>query len=309
MTNRISDYLDSFKACLKIDSAVKASVSRELLTHLEDKSRELKEKGVSEEEAVKISIQALGPPQLIAKQICEIHSQSTWQEAFLSALPHLLVALLFASYLWQNIICSSSILVLVSCIVVYGWCHNKPAWFFPWLGYYLLPVIITGFLLLYLPRGWIWLAVLAYLPLALFALAYIMKQTISRDWLYVSLMLAPLPVVSSWSLALGINGFLPGNTLLARSQPAIPWIVVSFLVLAMATLAFTRVRQRWCKAAILLIPPSVILVLVAGINRGDIGFWGWLILILSLFTLASPVWLQTRSRQHTQNGGSLKLRN
>ena len=309
MTNRISDYLDSFKACLNIDSAVKASVSRELRTHLEDKSQELKEKGVSEEEAVRISTQALGPPQLIAKQIYEIHSQSTWQEAFFSTLPHLLVALLFASYLWQNIICLSSILALVTCIVVYGWCHNKPTWFFPWLGYYLLPVIITGFLLLYLPRGWIWLAIVAYFPLALFALAYIMKQTISRDWLYVSLMLSPLPVVSSWSLALGINGFLPGNTLLARSQPATPWIVASFLVLAVATLAFTRVRQRWCKAAILLIPPTVILVLVAGINRGDIGFWGWLILILSLFTLASPVWLQTRSQQHTQNEGHLKLRN
>jgi len=295
MANKLDGYLDSFKACFKGDAAVRASVTRELRTHLEDKNRDLKESGLSQEEAVETSIQAFGPPQLIAKQIYDVHSQSTWQEAFLAALPHLLVALLFASYHWQNILCLSIILVAVTCIVIYGWCHHKPVWFFPWLGYYLLPVIITGFLLLYLPQGWIWLAVLAYLPLALFALAYIMKQIMSRDWLYVSLMLAPLPVVSSWSLALGINGRLPGDILSARLQVAIPWIVISFLVLAMAAVAFTRVRQRWCKGATLLIPPSVILVLVALANRGNISFWGWLILLLSLFAVTGPAWLQARS--------------
>jgi len=295
MANKLGGYLDSFKACFKGDAAVKVSVIRELRTHLEDKSRELKESGLSEEEAVKTSIQAFGPPQLIAQQIYDVHSQGTWQEAFFAALPHLLVALVFASYHWQNIFCLLIILAAVTCIVIYGWCHHKPVWFFPWLGYYLLPVIITGFLLIYLPYGWVWLAMLGYFPLALFALAYIMKQIVSRDWLYVSLMLAPLPVVFSWSLALGINGFLPGNILSARLQLAIPWIVVSFLVLAMAAFTFTRVRQRWCKGATLLIPPSVILVLVALANRGNIGFWGWLILLLSLFAITGPAWLQARS--------------
>jgi hypothetical protein len=308
MPNKLSNYLDSIEAHLKGDSAVKANVLHEIRTHLEDKSQELKESGLSEEEAVRISTEALGPPKLIAQQVYEIHSQSTWQEAFFSALPHLLVALLFASYRWQNIICLSIILTAVTCTVIYGWCKNKPAWFFPWLGYYLLPVIITGFLLIYLPGGWAWLAIIAYLPLALFTLAYIMKQTASRDWLYVSLMLAPLPVVFSWSVALGINGFSTSNKLLARSQLATPWIVVSFLVLAVATLAFARVKQRWCKVAFLLVPPSVILFLVAVVNRGNIGFWGWMILGLSLFAVLGPAWLQTRSQQHTKNSNLLKLR-
>jgi len=78
-------------------------------------------------------------------------------------------------------------------------------------------------------------------------------------------------------------------------QVYIPWIVISFLVLAMATFTFTRVKQRWCKTAVLLIPPSVILISVAVANRGDINFWGWLILVLSLFALAGPAWLQTKS--------------
>ncbi len=295
MANRLNAYLKDFSECFRGDSTVRASVVQELRTHLEDRDRELREGGLSEEEAAKISTQDFGSPRLIAQQISEVYSQSTWQEAFFAALPHLLVALLFASYGWQNPVCLLIVWMMIAFTVVYGWYHSKPMWFFPWLGYYLLPVIITGFLLAYLPSGWVWLAVPAYLPLALFALAYIMKQTASRDWLYVSLVLAPLPVVFSWTLALGINGFLQGNTLVARSQAVIPWIVVSFLALAIATFAFTRVKQRWCKTVILLVPPTLIMVLVTLLNRGNIGFWGWLILMLALFILAGPAWLQTRS--------------
>ncbi len=298
MANKLSHYLDSFSSGLKIDSAVKYSVAREIYTHLEDKSQELKEKGLSEEEAENIAIESFGPPQLIARQIYEVHSQSTYQEAFFAALPHLLVALLFASYHWQSIVCLLSILVAVTGVVIYGWCRNKPIWFFPWLGYYLLPVIVTGILLIYLPQGWIWVATLAYTPLALFVIIYILKEAANRDWLYVSLMLTPLPVVSSWLLALGTgNEFLVSNTPLAKLQMNIPWIVISFLVLAVATFAFTRVRQHWCKAAALLIPPGVILFLVTVANRGNVNFWGGLILIFSLFALASPVWLQAKSQQ------------
>jgi len=197
MANKLSRYLDSFSSDLKIDAAVKESVAEEIYTHLEDKSQELRGKGLSEEEANNIATESFGPPQLIARQIYEVHSQGTCQEAFFAALPHLLVALLFASYYWQSIIGLLSILITVTGVVVYGWCHNKPMWFFPWLGYYLLPVIVTGVLLICLPQGWVWLATLAYIPLALFAIIYILRETTSRDWLYVSLMLTSLPVVFS----------------------------------------------------------------------------------------------------------------
>lgn len=296
MANKLSDYLHSFKACLKIDSAVKGSVTHELRTHLEDKSQELKENGLSEEEANKVAVESFGPPQLIAWQIYEVHSQGTWQEAFLAALPHLLVALLFATYYWQNILCTSIMVIVIAGIVIHGWYHNKPTWFFPWLGYYLLPVIVTGALLIYLPQGWTWLAALAYLPLALFAVAYIVKQTASRDWLYVSLMLTPLPIVCAWLLALGKGSeFLTANIPLAQLNLDIPGIVVSFLVLGVASFTFIRVRERWCKVATLLAPLSVIFISITLVGRGNINSWGWLILIFSLFAVASPAWLQLRS--------------
>jgi len=91
------------------------------------------------------------------------------------------------------------------------------------------------------------------------------------------------------------KGILSGQHIIGKIASAYPWIVVSFLVLAMATFIFTRVRQRWCKTAALLIPPSVILILVIVANSGSVNLWGWLILSFSLFALASPAWLQARS--------------
>ena len=190
----ISHYLNRFKDCLHIDQTIRDGVAEELYTHLEEKTQELEENGLSREEAGKIAVQSLGSPELIAQQIYEAHAQGSWKEALFSALPHLLVALLFTSYYWQNIIYASIILALTVGIAIYGWHRGKPIWLFPWLGYYLMPVVITGILLLSLPQGWGWIAALIYIPLALFVFIHIVRQTARRDWLYASLMLAPMLV-------------------------------------------------------------------------------------------------------------------
>ncbi len=291
MADNLNRYLDSFKASLEIDSVVKENVARELHTHLEDKSEELKKEGLSEEEADKVAIQALGSPNLIAQQTYEVHSQGSWQEAFFAASPHLLVTLLFASYYLQNILCLSIVLAATVGITIYGWHQGKPIWLFPWLGYYLLPVIATGVLLVSLSRGWIWLGALIYILLALFVLVYIVKQTANRDWLYVSLMLAPLFVIFNWLLVLSPkDGFMPGNLQLAQLQADVPFIITSFLALAAATVIFIRVRQRCYKATTLLALPVVILVSVALVDAENIGFWGWLTLLFALLAFTSPIW-------------------
>jgi hypothetical protein len=296
MANNLSRYLDSFKACFNIDSSIKGSVARELYTHLEDKRRELKENGLSEEEADEIATQALGPPELIAQQIYEVHAQGSWREVFLAASPHLVAALLIASYYWQNMLCLSATLAVTAGIAIYGWRQSKSIWLFPWSGYYLLPVILAGILLISLPQSWAWVAALMYIPLALFVFVYIVKQTADRDRLYISLMLAPLLVIFSWLLALSSKGgFLAGNGQLAQVQAHAPWAVASFLVLAATTVVFVRVRQRQYKAIALLIPPIVILTSVAWLSGGVIGFWACLILILCLFAIVSPVWLHLKS--------------
>jgi hypothetical protein len=297
MGSNISHYLNRFKACLKIDQTIRDGVAEELYTHLEDKSRELEENGLSKEEASKIAVQSLGSPELIAQQIYETHAQGSWKEALFSALPHLLVALLFASYYWRNIVCVSIILALTVGIAIYGWQRGKPIWLFPWLGYYLMPVVVSAILLLSLPQGWGWIAALIYIPLALFVFIHIVRQTARRDWLYASLMLAPMLVTFTWFSSLGRGNQLLASDWAARLQTNALWIVISFIALAAATIAFIRLKPRRYKIISLLIPPLVILFSVTIASRGDIAYWSWLLLLFSLSAFAIPLWMQARAYQ------------
>jgi len=295
MVSSISHYLHRFKASLKIDHTIRDGVAAELYAHLEDKSRELEENGLSKEEASKIAVQSLGSPELIAEQIYETHAQGSWKEAIFSALPHLLVALLFTSYYWQNIVYASIILALTVGIAIYGWHQGKPIWFFPWLGYYFMPVVVSGILLLSLPQGWGWIAALIYIPLVLFVFIYIMRQTARRDWLYASLMLAPMLVTFAWFSSLGRGNELLASDWAARLQTNALWIVISFIALAAATIAFIRLKPRRYKIISLLIPPLVVLFAVITASGGNICSWSWLLLLFSLSAFAIPLWMQARA--------------
>jgi hypothetical protein len=295
MISSISHYLNRFKASLKIDHTIRDGVAQELRAHLEDTIRELEEKGLSREEASKIAVQSLGSPELIAEQIYETHAQGSWKEAIFSALPHLLVALLFTSYYWQNIVYASIILALTVGIAIYGWQRGKPVWLFPWLGYYLMPVVISGILLLSLPEGWGWIAALIYIPLALFVFIHIVRQTARRDWLYASLMLAPMVVTFAWFSSLGRGNELLASDWAARLQTNALWIVISFVALAAATIAFIRLKPRRYKIISLLIPPLVVLFAVITASGGNICSWGWLLLLFSLAAFAIPVWMQAKA--------------
>ncbi len=293
MTAKLS-YLDNLKDYLRVDPATESDVVRELDAHLEDKSQELRESGFSEEEATEAAVQFLGSPQLVARQMYEVYSQGNWRQALFAALPHFLIAALFALHYWHITAWPLAILVAVIGVVIYGWCHGKPAWLFPWLGYCLIPVLAVGTLLISLPGGWAWLAAAAYVPLALLVLVSVTKQTVKQDWLFASLMLLPIPIVLSWILALGIkDGLLRYEHVYDTS----PWIALSFAVLAVTAATFIRIRQRWAKAGVLLIPQILLLLIVASSGKYAVSFWAWLLLILlCLFLLVGPALLERKIR-------------
>ena len=160
----------------------------------------MREAGMSDEEAARKCVGLLGSAKMVARQIYEAHSQGTWRQALLAALPHLFFALLFALK-WWDIGWLPVMLGLTFGIAIYGWCHGRPTWLFPWLGYSLFPVVVAGLLLLYLPTGWAWVTILLYVPLVLWLLCYITIKTIKSDWLYSALMLLPIPSLIGWFLA------------------------------------------------------------------------------------------------------------
>ena len=300
MVTILSNYLDTVRANLRLDLADEREVINELETHIEDKLEELTEAGLSEEEAANRCVALLGSAKLLARQIYDAHSQYTWRQTLLASMPHLLFGLLFALNWWQSIGWVLVTLVLIVSTVVYGWCRGKPAWLFPWLGYSLLPVVVAGLFLLWLPKGWSWLAILLYIPLALWLLYSVGVQTIKRDWLYSSLMLLPVPTIIGWLLAVKPEGKFPEYSV-ARVYDFAPLIGLSFLALALAVAMFMRVRQRWLKMAVLFISGLLTLVMVAYYTDGRLSLATFLVLLLLMLGLfVTPALLERKVRWRGQ---------
>lgn len=296
MTTVLSQYIDIVRDNLRLDLASEREVINELQTHIEDKLEEMKEAGLSEEEAASTCLNLLGSAKLVARQLYEAHSQGTWKQALLASMPHLLFAVLFALNWWRGIGWLVITLGLVLSMAVYGWLHGRPVWLFPWRGYYLLPVLVAGLLLLYLPKGWSWVAILLYVPLALWLVWSVTVQTIKRDWLYSALMMLPVPIIIGWFLAAGKEGkFLELS--LERIYYSAPWIGLSFLALAVTAAVFIRLRQRWLKVALLLISGLLTLIMVSCYAEGRLGLPAFSVLnLIMLGLLLSPALVERRIR-------------
>ncbi len=296
----LNQYLDTIRQNLRLDFISEREVISELKAHIEDKLEEMREAGLSEEEAVNTCLKLLGSAKQVARQFYEAHSQGTWKQALLASMPHLLFALLFALNWSQGISLLAITLGLLLTTVIYGWRHGKPIWLFPWLGYSLLPVIAAGLLLLYLPKGWAWLAILLYVPLALWLVSSVAIQSIRRDWLYTALMLLPVPIIVGWFLAVGQEGRVLEFSAENMRRFA-PWIELSFLTLAVTAAVFILLRQRWLRIALLFISGSVTLILVTAYAGKEIGLIACLALaLLTLVLLLSPALLERWMRYGKQ---------
>ena len=299
MATALSNYLNVFKDSLRLDPSAEGEAIHELETHIEDRLSELEADGLSEEEAISTCERLLGSAKLVARLIYEVHSQGSWRQALVASMPHLLFGLLFALNWWRGIGWLLGILALILGMAVYGWWRGKPAWFFPWLGYCLLPVMVAGLLLLYLPKGFSWLAILFYVPLALW-LVYSITQTMRRDWLYSSLMLLPLPTIIGWFLVVEPVNTLPGYWL-DRINNLAPWIGLSFFAFAVAVAMFIRLRQRWLKVVVLLIAGLLTLTLVACYAWGWLGLPAFLTLIVVMGgVFLAPALLERKIRHSKQ---------
>jgi hypothetical protein len=298
MLTVLSNYLDSVRDNLRLDLSSEREVIRELEAHIEDELQELRESGLSEEEAASTCLTLLGSAKVVARQIYEAHSQGSWTQALLAATPHLLFALLFALNWWRGIGWLLAILALVLVMAVYGWWRGKPAWLFPWLGYSLLPVVAAALLLLYLPRGWSWVAIVVYLPLALWLICAVTTKTIKKDWLYISLMLLPVPTIIGWFLAIEPVNQLPEDWL-QRMQDFAPWIGLTFLALGVTVATFIRLRKRWLRVSVLVVSGLITLTMVAYYTEGRLSILSFLILmVVMLLVLLSPS-LVERTLRHS----------
>jgi hypothetical protein len=280
----VTEYLDGIRNNLRLEPPAEKEIICELATHIEEEVQELTQKGLREEDAINTCLRLLGSAKSVARQIYEAHSQGSWQQALMACLPHALFGLVFILNWWRGIGPVLVLLIIVLSTAVYGWWHRKSTWLFPWLGYSLLPVIAAGLSLLYLPEGFTWLAAVLYVPLALWLLLRIVRNTIIKDWLYLTLMLLPLPVIVAWFGITEWQGSFD-TTGIARISPYDSSIGVSFLALAFGVITFVRIRKRWLKITVLFMTGIITLGLISSYAGGRIGFVELLLLILLLVSI------------------------
>ncbi len=299
MPTLVQQYLDDVRDNLRLDGAAEADIISELQNHIEEELEEMRADGLSAEEAAGKCLSLLGSARLLARQLYEAHSQGTWWQAALAAAPHALFALLFMLNWWQA---SGPVIIILGFILItaiIGWRRGKPVWFFPWLGYSLVPAAVAGLALLYLPRGWSWLAIIIYLPLALWFLIVITVQTIRRDWLFTSLMFLPAPAILGWFLTISTDGAFPEPSL-DSVQYFAGLIGLSFLALAATAAVFIRLRQRWLRFLLLTLSGIFALALVAIYAEGGLGMLSFLMLgLMTLAVLLGPAIVE-RGIKHRQ---------
>jgi hypothetical protein len=284
MSILVDEYLNSIKSNLRMESKQEKEIISELADHIEDKVQELMKNGLHNEEAAKTSIRSLGSAKSVARQIYETHSQGTWHQALMACLPHILFGLVFILNWWRGIGSVLILLILILATTVYGWWHRRSTWLFPWLGYSLLPVVAAGLSLLYLPRALSWIAVLIYLPLALWLILRVVRQTIINDWVYLSLMLLPIPIIVCWFSIAEWRGYLDSSAL---DQLALygPSIGASFIALGFGVVSFVRIRRRWLKISVLFMTGVITLGLISSYAWGKLEFTSFLLLVMLLTSI------------------------
>ena len=282
MLTQLSHYLEAIRNNLSLDSSEEREIISELETHIEDSVQELEEAGLSEEEATNRCLGLLGSAKHIAHQLYEAHSQGSWKQALLASSPHLLFGLLFALNWWHYAFWLTAVLVLVFGATLYGWLHGKPTWVFSWLGYSLLPILIAGICLRYLPLAWSLWIIPFYFVFALWWLGYIVVQTLKRDWLFSSLMLLPVPIIIGWFLAVAPAGRI-SELSLQHLYDFTPLIALTFMTLALTIITFIRLRKRWLKMALLIISGLLTLTMIAYYTDGKLSLPAFIILILAMW--------------------------
>jgi len=311
MTPSLTIYLDSIKRSLRLEPSDEREVLNELETHIEDKLEELREAGLSEEEAAKSCVELLGSAKTVADQLYEARSQGTWGQAILASMPHLLFASLFVLNWLQGggwiilmialVLSATAVCLIFPHKTIHHWIKGKPNWLFSWLGYSLLPVAIAGFLILSLPQEWLWLAVVIYIPLTVWLIYRFAIQNLMRDWLYNSLMLLPMPIVIAWLLIVRPEAGLSTYTL-QRVHDNSFWISMSLLAVAATVTLFIRLRQRWLRGAILLISGLLTISMICYFACGRLGTPEILIVILLMLNLLLvPALLERKIKTKTTN--------
>ncbi|MFQ5934065.1 MAG: hypothetical protein ACE5KI_05425 [Dehalococcoidia bacterium] len=296
MLPELDEYLERVKSHLHLDPETERLIILELRSYFEEKAQELHGYGLSEREAIRSAIDSFGRPRSVARLLYETHHRVTWPEVGLAALPHLMVALLFALGGWDSWFLAPDLLIPIVVVTLYGWWQGKPGWLYPWVGYSLVPLIIGGYLALPilgqvidvfvssgpLPNALTLTGWLLYLPVAAWIIGSTTLKVARRNWMLASLMLFPLPVVVAWLILLEqVGGLLEVH----GSEIHGPDVTLALvhLTLALTTMVFIKLRDGPLKVGALMVVAFVMFTAILQSQDSGIGLFATVLAGILIF--------------------------
>ena len=253
-------YLEEVRRHLNLAPERSGPIIRELRSHLLERAEDGEDSGLSGEDALARSIDSFGRPRALARLLYESHRKTSWAELGVSALPHLMIAFLFAIGGWTNWILAPLILMPMVLVTLYGWWQGKPGWLYPWAGWALVPLAIGAYWALPVfnqiyrlltssgpaPDSWAVAGLLAYLAVASWILVSTTVRVAKRNWTLASLMLLPMPVMITWLvLQERAGGLFDGQTLSLHQLDGTMSLIN--ITLGFTTVGFLMIRESKLK--------------------------------------------------------------
>ena len=312
MQSEVGSYLDEVRTHLHLDPRMERRVINELYTHFQEKVGDLQFQGMAEEEATRTALATFGDARVIARLMYEAYSRGTWTDALISCQPHFILAALFATHIWRYPVLLAGAFAAIAVIAMMGWRNGSPNWLYSWMGYALLPLLILSYTSMDpvaqtvaffftrhgTPAPFWHLAGLAVLYVfTIWLIASTAVRVARRDWILLSLMLVPLPVIAIWVLTVTQSAGILVHALRSIEARFSQWdsaMACFFAVLGVTTALFVRIRQRAWKVI------AVIAMGIVGSALALRSFWGSLgvfrllaVTVFLLLFLTIPLLLRT----------------
>lgn len=287
-------YLDQVRLHLHLDPLTERRVISELATHFQEKVSDLQTSGLAEEEASREAITSFGEPKTIARLMYEAYGRGSWIDALIGCQPHLVAAALFATHLWRHPLLLFAAFLPITIITLMAWRRGASNWLYSWTGYALLPLLIVTYFsvepvartVYFLVGGggvpasfWHLAGVAGFFTLTLWLVVSATARAAKRDWILVSLMLLPLPVLVVWIASVSQTddffvALMRGlEARLSQWDEAMAYFCVT---LAVVTVLFLRLRRRSLKAGAIMAVGIVGGALAVSSIQGGLGLFGLL---------------------------------
>jgi hypothetical protein len=322
MSAVVEAYLDEVRVHLHLDPRTEKRVISELESHFQEKVNELEEEGLPPGEAERLAVASFGTAKAIARLMYQAYGRGSWMEALISCQPHIIAAVLFATHFWRHPILLGAACAAFMLITVLGWRKVESAWLYSWAGYSVFPLLVVGYLSRNTVAGtvgflltgsgspapvWQLAAACAFYAFAIWLVATSAVRVARRDWIFLSLLLLPLPVLGIWAFSVDQVGefFLSlgrGQGQFTRWDSSMAYFSV---ILAVTSVVFVRARRRsWKAGAVLVIGIGGGALAVRSI-RADMGLISVIALSLCMMLiLLSPLLLRSFfAKEHAQKTG------